>query len=177
MATPRDLSSALTEGRERLLRAVAGVSEEQFKRRPPTEPDAAPEWSIAEVLAHLLYSERLRCKRIALALRDDGATIAAAPPDADAEATRAGRVAPVPQLIHGLLASRRELEHLLDQAGAVEGGVERAVVHSRRGRETIGWMLREQVIEHEAEHVAQIEALRPAVGAPPVESLAPDSGR
>ncbi len=71
-----NLRRSLTEVRERLLATIAGVSEEQFKKRPPAPSDVAgPNWCIAEVLAHLLQQERLRASRIALALQQDGVVI------------------------------------------------------------------------------------------------------
>ena len=165
-ALRRDLAAS----RERLLSAIAGVTEEQFKRRtPPPSPLPAggegerqqePQWSIAEVLAHLLASERLRAERIAVALMADGTTITPSDSEAHREGARAGRVAPVPQLIHGLLASRRQIEKLLDEAEALPDGLERGVQHPVEGRQTVARMLREKVIEHEQEHVAQIAALK-----------------
>ncbi len=159
------LKAALAASRARLFRALEGVTEEQFRRRPEaTAADATP-WCISEVLGHLLASERLRAARIALALEQDGAAIESQPAEAHEAAARAGRRAPVPQLVHGLLASRREIERLLERATAIEDGLDRAVVHPERGRETVAWMLVETVIGHEAEHVGQIEALRRAAGA------------
>ena len=158
------LNAALAAGRERLLQSLSGVSEEQFKRRPPApDGEAGPNWCIAEVLAHLLQQERLRTERIALALEHDGLEITPSTGEAHYEAARAGRGSPVPQLIHGLLASRREIERLLDQAMSFEGGLERATIHPRLGRQTVAWILREKVIAHEAEHVAQIEAIKQAL--------------
>jgi hypothetical protein len=162
------LKADLASGRERLLRSIAGVSEEQFKKRPPSPAgDAGPNWCIAEVLAHLLQQERLRAERLAQALEQDGVTIVPSGDELHYEAARAGRGLPVPQLIHGLLASRRELERHLDRAAALENGLERATIHPRLGRQTIAWILREKVIAHEAEHVAQIEAIKTALTAPP----------
>jgi hypothetical protein len=160
------LRAALTAGRERLLQSISGVSEEQFKKRPPmSDGGSGPNWCIAEVLAHLLQQERLRAERIELALERDGIEITPSADEVHYEAARAGRGSPVPQLIHGLLASRREVERLLAQAAAVEGGLDRATVHPRLGRQTIAWILREKVIAHEAEHLAQIEAIKAALTA------------
>ncbi len=117
------------------------------------------------MLAHLLQQEKLRAERIEVALREDGAAITASDPEAHREGARVGRVAPVPQLIHGLLASRRQIEKLLEEAQTLSGGLERAVEHPVQGRQTVAWMLREKVIEHEQEHVAQIEALKATHGA------------
>ncbi|HLF70690.1 MAG TPA: DinB family protein [Dehalococcoidia bacterium] len=168
MTTAEELRATLSAGRERLLRAIAGVSEEQFKKRPEASDDG-PAWSIAEVLAHLLQQEKLRSGRVALRLANDGAPITPSPPEAHLEGARAGRTAPVPQLIHGLLAARRETERLLDQAASTNA-LANAVVHPESGRQTIAWLIEEKVAAHEAEHAAQIEKLRELVGAPPLGS-------
>src|SRR3990172_12275792 len=157
--TPEELKQGLEAARQRLLRALAGVTEEQFKRRPPGTSDEEEPWSISEVLSHLLASERLWCARIALALDDDGVAITPSPAETHAAGARAGRSVPVPQIIHGLLASRREADLLIDRAATMEGGLARAVWHSRlEARLTIEWMLQEKVIDHEQEHGAQIES-------------------
>src|SRR5690606_2237867 len=66
MPEPIDaLVRELQASRERLLAVVAGVTEEQFKRRPPVEDiPVAGDWSIAEVLAHLLAAEQREGARI-----------------------------------------------------------------------------------------------------------------
>jgi hypothetical protein len=158
-----ELHEALTSVRARLFETIAGVSEEQFKKRPPAVGDDGPAWCIAEVLAHLLQQERLRASRIALALQQDGVSITPGTEEEHHEAARAGRASPVPQLIHGLLASRREVERLLDGAAALEGGLARTTTHPRLGAQNVAWILREKVIAHEAEHIAQIEAIKAAL--------------
>ena len=77
---------------------------------------------------------------------------------------RAGRIAPVPQIIHGLLAVRRDLERLLQAVELHEDGLRLRVLQPERGVLSIEWMVR-KVIDHENEHVAQIEALRLAMAA------------
>jgi hypothetical protein len=150
--------------RRRLLQSISGVSEEQFKKRPPApEGDSGPNWCIAEVLAHLLQQERLRAERIALAVEQDGVPITPSTDDVHFEAARAGRASPVPQLIHGLLASRREVERLLDRAATLPAALERSTLHPSLGRQTIAWIVQEKLIAHEAEHVAQIEAIKAAL--------------
>jgi hypothetical protein len=154
----------LQAGRERLLAVVSGVTEQEFKRRPPSESKAdGPTWCIAEVLAHLLQQEKLRAARISTALDHDGAAITPSTDEEHYEAVRAGRASPVPQLIHGLLASRREIDKLLDRAEAMDSGLDRAVQHPNLGRQTVEWMLREKVIAHEEEHAQQIEAIKIAL--------------
>jgi hypothetical protein len=84
--------------------------------------------------------------------------------EAREEDARRGRMAPVPQLVHGLLASRRQIELLLDQAEALQEGTRRYVLHPEDGRLTVEWMVREKVIGNEASCAARIEALRDAMG-------------
>jgi hypothetical protein len=158
-----ELRGELTASRQRLLAAIAGVSEEQFKRRPAPGTDG-PQWSIAELLAHLLYSERLWATGIALALTEDGTRVQAGALEAREDDARRGRTAPVPQLVHGLLASRRQIELLLDQAQALPDGLQRYVLHPDEGRFTVAWMVREQVIAQETAHMQRIEDLRDAMG-------------
>ena len=163
MTSIDDLRRDLTAVREHLLATIAGVSEEQFKRRPAAS-DGEPNWSIAEILSYLLYSERLWGTGIALALTQDGVKIQAGSLEAREEDARRGRMAPVPQLVHGLLASRRQVELLLDQAQALDSGLQRYVLHPNDGRLTVEWMVREKVIAHEAAYVERIHALREAMG-------------
>jgi len=96
------LKDELRAGRERLLAAIAGVSEEQFKRRPTSPPNplsASREgeqgWSIAEVLAHLLDLERMWTRRIAMALAAPEATVQPSDDAAHQAAAQAGRAAAI----------------------------------------------------------------------------------
>ncbi len=144
----------LRASRERLLAVVAGVSEEQFKRRPMPDAEAvAGEWSIAEVLAHLLASEQRTGLGVEALLAGDEASQPGLSDEERTAEARQGRAAPVPQIIHGLLAARRRLE--------------RAITESQTGAtpEAVLSLLRDDVIEHEAAHTAQIEAVKAALGA------------
>jgi hypothetical protein len=160
-----DLSRTLSEGRARLFQTIAGVTEQQFKQRPEASSDNPQPWCIAEVLSHLLDAERRAAAAIALAIEEDGARYTRWAEHERLERARAGRLAPVPQLIHGLLASRREIERLLARVDATPGGIARFVSDTQRGRLTVATVLQADVIAHEAEHIAQIEALRRFVGA------------
>ena len=145
----RDLRS----GRQRLLAVVAGVSEEQFKRRPAIEHVAeAGNWSIAEVLAHLLASEQRQGERLEGLLEGREAGALPVSDEQRHEEARLGRTVPVPQVIHGLLAGRRRVERALATPGATAS-------------EAVSRLVREDVIEHEAGHAAQIEAVRSVLGA------------
>jgi hypothetical protein len=152
----------LAGARQRLLRAIEGVSEQQLKRRP--EGGLGEEaWSMTEVLGHLLASHNLWAGRLRLALAENGADVEASPLEAHERGAR-WRSAPIPQLIHGLLASRREIEMLHAAIESKPGGLARAVSHPVRGRLTCEWILREKVVAHEAEHAAQLERLRELTG-------------
>jgi DinB family protein len=198
------LLGELRASRERLLAAIAGVSEEQFKRRPPVEAvPTAGEWSIAEVLAHLFASEQRACARVETSppgpLSDFGEGEGTALPAEEGEVARArmgrgrerapeltdeerseearrGRAVPVPQIIHGLLASRRRLERAMGGVAAAERGsgeVGSGVPGSVEGEPgsvagvlgRIEGVIRQDVIEHEGEHTAQIEAVKAALRA------------
>jgi hypothetical protein len=158
-----DLRRELAEGHERLMRAVAGVTEDQFKRRPPAADTEPQPLSIAEVLAHLLATQRLWAGRIGIALSEDGAVVEPVDAAALEAQARAGRQAPVPQLIHGLLAGRRELELLLERAETEAGAVEDPLA----GRLSVATMI-ETASLAVAAHAARVEALREAVGVKPV---------
>jgi uncharacterized damage-inducible protein DinB len=149
----------LRAARERLLSTIAGVSEEQFKRRPPADAAAiAGDWSIAEVLAHLLAVEQRRCGRLEALL---AGTDESPPPLTDeqreAEA-RQGRAVPVPQIIHGLLAARRRVERALIESPAASG------TDQPRHGDAIAALLRD-LVEHESAHTAQIEAVKASLPA------------
>ena len=74
MSTVDDLRQELASSRERLLAAIAGVSEEQFKRRPVAVDGEPRSWSMAKVLAHLLQQDKPRKRGASRrALQEDGA--------------------------------------------------------------------------------------------------------
>lgn len=174
MTSASELQERLNAAQERLTRALAGVTEEQFKRRPPATPDDPSPWCFAEVLAHVLHIERLWVERIALALSEEGATIRPSPPEAHEAMARRGRQVPVPLLIHGLLGARHEALKLLDRAQTPDGGLRaNALWHPRlEERLDLGWMF-EKIAAHQEEHAGQIEELRQTVGAEPVRELTP----
>jgi uncharacterized damage-inducible protein DinB len=161
--TASDLGRDLEAARRRLLASISGVTEDQFKERPaPTSGDPAP-WSIAEVLAHMLWIELLWAGRMALVFKD-GASITPSEPEAHLREAAAGRRAPVPQLIHGLVAARRQVERGF--AGLDDEALARDVWHPRlQERLSLAWMVT-KIIGHENEHTDQIEEIRTRIGAP-----------
>jgi len=154
------LTQDLAASRARLFEAISGVTEEQFKRRPNGDQEGEDSWSISEVLAHLLASERLAGERIVLALDSDGSLIAPLSPETKNEASLAGRRSPIPQIVHGLLASRREVERQARRAAQAEDGFERGVTHPVHGPQSVDSILATKVIAHETRHTEQIERLR-----------------
>lgn len=144
------LRSDLQSSRARLFAPLRGLNEEQFRQVP-----AGSDWSIATHLAHLLRLERLSCERALRALREDAPQVASTGTTNDDEAASAQHLA-VPQIIHGLQATRRALDELL--AGCDERMLARAVVHERRGRLSV-WEIATKMIAHEEEHAEAVERL------------------
>jgi len=143
------LRADLQANRERLFSAMTGLTEEQFRFAP--EPSA---WTIAVHLAHLLRCERMLVERCRAALDQEEPRIASTGVTNDDDPALAQRLA-VPQVIHGLQASRRDAEHILDSG---EAAFARAIIHERLGRTTIGAMLT-KMAAHEAEHASEVESL------------------
>jgi hypothetical protein len=163
----------MDEGQHRLFMLLSGVTEEQFKRRPPATVEDPSPWSIAEIVAHVLLTERLWVDRIATALEHDGGEIKPSPPEAHDQGARSGRQVPVPQLIHGFLGSRRRVEKLLAAATTNGDALKtNSLWHPRLGeRLDLAWMFA-KIADHAIEHAAQIEAARQAVGARPLAGSA-----
>jgi len=168
---PEELRRRLEAAHARLLLAISGVTEEQFKRRPAATPDDPEPWCIAEVLAHVLGAVRLWSERIKRALEHDDAAIVPSAPEEHERVARSGRGAPVPQLVHGLLAGRREVEKLIERSITGEGEfLARSTWHPRLGEHLdLAWMF-EKIVGHAEEHALDIEERRLKVGAPPVAS-------
>lgn len=154
--TVGELRSGLQGSRERLFAAITGLSEEQFRHVPAGET-----WCIATHLAHLLRIERLFSERAARALTEDEPHIESTRVLNDEEPGLAQRMA-VPQIIHGMLNARRDLDALLDRCD--DARLERALHHERIGRMTIADVA-VKMREHEEEHTSEIAKL--ARQAPP----------
>jgi uncharacterized damage-inducible protein DinB len=149
MTVPQ-LRSALQGGRARLFASIRGLSEEQFRYAPP---DTA--WSITAHLAHLLRIERVFVDRARAALDRDEPRMPSTRAANDDDPGLAQRLA-VPQIIHGMLNARRELDALLD--GADDAALDRAIRHERLGRMTVR-EIAVKMAEHEDEHAAEIARL------------------
>jgi uncharacterized damage-inducible protein DinB len=144
-----DLRAGLRDSREQLLAAITGLTEEQFRFMP--EPGA---WNIATHLAHLLRIERIFAERGVLALREDEPFVASTSVLNDDDPAQAQHLA-VPQIIHGLQASRRDIESLLDGG---EPALTRTIKHERIGRMTVEQIVR-KMSGHELEHTGDVASL------------------
>ena len=146
------MRAALRESRDTLFTAIRGLGEEQFRHNPRSQSyDTESTWNIATHLAHLLRIERVFAERGTAALREHERFCASTRVDNDDDPALAQHLA-VPQIIHGLQASRRELESLLDHG---EDAMERAIIHERIGRMTVRDIVK-KMAEHEREHAASI---------------------
>lgn len=150
--SPAALRSRLEESRAALMHAIAGLDEEGFRARPERS-----EWTAAEVLAHLLSAEQRLMDAAPRALASDHFVLAERTEEERRREAKEAQRLPVPQLVHGLLAGRRETLRLLEGLRAAH--LTRPLRHARLGELTLGWLF-EHLAEHEEEHAAQIRDLR-----------------
>ncbi len=149
MTVPQ-LRSDLQESRERLFASIRGLNEEQFRHVPAGET-----YAIATHLAHLLRIERVFTERARVALAEDGPFVASTAVKNDDDPGLAQRLA-VPQIIHGMLNIRRELDAQLAACDAA--ALARHIAHERIGRMTIT-QIAVKLASHETEHAAEIARL------------------
>lgn len=147
-----DLAAALERSRAALMEAIAGLDEEGFRRR-----EASDEWNAAEALAHLLAHERRMLLLARTALAEDNPSVQSRGEAQQLEEAKAAQRMPVPQIVHGLLAQRRDTLLALAPLSAEE--LARTIQHSRMGEQSAGGLFR-RVVEHETEHAEQIRTLR-----------------
>ncbi len=146
------LRSDLRTSRDGLFAAIRGLTEEQFRHVPQGET-----WCIAAHLAHLLRVERIFTERVHAALAEDEPFVkggAALGNDDDPGLSQ--RLA-VPQIIHGMLNARRDLEVALDACDDAVLDL-RAIRHETRGRMTLEAMV-VKMAQHEDEHRLEIAKL------------------
>ena len=144
------LRSGLQGSRERLFASIRGLSEEQFRY-----VSAGETYAIATHLAHLLRIERVFTER-ARAARSEHEPLVVSTSVKNGDDPALAQHLAVPQIIHGMLNVRRELDGVL--AACDERGLYRAVVHERIGRMTIA-DIAVKMAAHEDEHAAEIAKL------------------
>lgn len=150
------LQAGLRGSREALFASIRGLTEEQFRFAPAGET-----WDIATHLAHLLRIERLFAVRARAALEQEEPYMPSTRAANEDEPGRAQHLA-APQIIHGMLNARRDLEGVLAECDDVR--LERAIVHERLGRMTVR-DIAVKMAQHESEHAAEVVKL--ARQAPP----------
>lgn len=149
MTVPQ-ITSGLLKCRERLFASIRGLSEEQFRYVPSSE-----RWSIATHLAHLLRVERAFTEHARTALSEREPFVPSTGAKNDDDPALAQGLA-VPQIIHGMLNARRELDALL--AGRAATGLERVIDRQPIGRMTVA-EIAVKIVAHEDEHAAEIAKL------------------
>ena len=147
-----DLITRLERSRRSLMDAIAGLDEEGFRSRP-----RSGEWTAAAVLSHLLATERVILERAQSALTQVGYHVTSQTEEERQEGARLAQRVPVPQIVHGLLAQRRDTLRLLERLSPDE--LARRFNHQRRGEQSVGGLF-QHIAEHEEEHAEQISALR-----------------
>lgn len=175
-----DIFEYIDATRERLLRAVEGLSDEQQRFRP-----APDRWSVAQLCEHLSIVEgnvtRLMAKLLGKAeetgaARAEGAPFAAVSIEEFAERSRGVKLeAPesvrpgdTPVLAHSLAAldgSRAALHALRPRLERADGHALRFPHPTWGPLNLYQWLL--FVGAHESRHLSQIEALKAAMNAPP----------
>ncbi len=150
-----ELVARLEQSRRSLMDAIAGLTEEGFRARPQSG-----EWTAAEVLAHLVTMERILTDRARRVLTEDNPYVASISNDELQEQARSAQRMPVPQIVHGMLAQRRDVVSLLRPLSPQQLG--RPYHHEGRGNLTLGWVF-QRIAEHERDHAEQIRAQRAQV--------------
>lgn len=149
--TVDQLLSRLAEVPVRVVRAVAGMSDEQLSTAASGDG-----WSAAEVLAHIRSSDDIISYRAYAILTRDN------PPLADYNERRWAEVAgyaqePFHESLRVFTLRRAELVNMLRQARLEDW--QRVGAHELRGTVTLLGMMT-YLIEHEEEHCAQLEAMQ-----------------
>ena len=144
------LKAHLDDSRARLFEHIRGLTEEQFRHTPSGE-----EWPIAAYLAHLLRIERVYAERAAAALDEEAPFVASTRVHNDDDPGSAQRMA-VPQMIHGMLNTRRDLLAVLDRCD--DAALQRTVRHETLGPLSVQQMM-DKMAGHEAEHADDVARL------------------
>ena len=145
-----DIVARLEQSRRSLMDAITGLDEAGFRARPQQGG-----WTAAETLAHLLITERNSAGRARAALAQENPQFAWVSDQQLEEEARSARRMPVPQIVHGLLAQRRDVLALLQPLSPQE--LARPYRQERRGQLTVGWLF-QRIAGHEEEHAEQIRA-------------------
>jgi uncharacterized damage-inducible protein DinB len=134
------------------MTAITGLDDTALRARK-----APGIWTPAELLAHLYSTERIFIGRARTAVEQNDFLATPVSDDVREEHLGMAKRMPVPQIIHGLLAQRRDTLEFVDRLSATE--LAQTLRHPIRGRQTVLWQI-EHTIEHELEHAEEIASRR-----------------
>ena len=135
-------------------RAVAGLASEQLRK-----PEADGKWSIAQVLRHLADSDVVWGWRMRLILAQDRPTITGYDQDLWAEKLHYADADPA-ESIETFAILRRDNLRLIERATPED--LKRVGVHSERGEESAGYLMR-LFAGHDLMHLGQIERIKTTI--------------
>lgn len=152
----RDPLQVLSESPAALRRGIAGMSEQQL-----STGEAAGKWSVRQLLAHLADSDLVGAFRFRMILSHDRPPIPAY--DQDLWARQLGyESAGVAESLETFTAVRQANLRLLEAATPEQR--ERVGIHSERGPESLGFLIRIYA-GHDLVHLRQLARIRAAIGA------------
>ncbi len=153
MSSISEIVSYLNFGRDCLLEAIDGLS-----LREMTEIPVYPEWTVKDLLAHIIGWDRRVIAILPLIVADRASEV----PGVDVPSYNAQSVATGRQMLLPELAT--EIRETHQQILALISGLEHREIdrrHERNGRViTIRSYIIQTMVEHERQHAAEIEAWR-----------------
>ena len=147
----REPIDVLRETPEVAKGAIAGLSAEQIRT-----PEAPGKWSIAHVLRHLADSEIVWGWRMRLILAQDRPTITGYDQDQWADRLHYA-TADAAESLDAMRVLRRDNLRLIEHASPDD--LQRVGVHSERGEEAVGYLVR-LYAGHDLMHLAQIDRIK-----------------
>lgn len=147
----REPLDVLRETPDRAERAIAGLNGDQVRT-----PEAAGKWSIAHVLRHLADSEVVWGWRMRLILAQDRPPITGYDQDLWADRLHYAD-ADAGDSLDALRVLRRDNLKLIERATPQD--LERVGVHSERGEESAGYLMR-LYAGHDLLHLNQVERIK-----------------
>ena len=155
----RDPMEVLRETSASLRKSVVGVSASRL-----SQPEAPDKWSMRQVVRHLADSDIVWGYRMRLVLAQDRPSLTGYDQDLWAERLRYAE-ADIDEALEEFSVLRRSNLRLL--AAASPDDLRRVGVHTERGEESVGLMMR-LYAGHDLLHLRQLARIRLAVGAGPV---------
>ncbi len=151
----RDPIGVLRDSPEVAKRSIAGLTTAQLRT-----PERAGKWSIAQVLRHLADSDVVWGWRMRLILAQDRPPITGYDQDQWADRLHYQSADPAESL-ESFAVLRRDNLRLIERA--TPDDLKRVGVHSERGEESAGYLMR-LFAGHDLMHLNQIERIKNALG-------------